>query len=94
MKAAGKGHIVNITSTFEREWMSGMAVYCGSKHFWTGENILIGQCTQIVSNFNKRKYTGWTAILATPLFSYVPKWIQNNYELATLSNNSVENLPH
>jgi len=36
MKAAGKGHIVNITSTFEREWMSGMAVYCGSKHFWTG----------------------------------------------------------
>ena len=38
MKVGGKGHIVNITSTWERRCYKGVAVYCGSKHFWTSES--------------------------------------------------------
>ena len=41
MKVGGKGHIVNITSTWERRCYKGVAVYCGSKHFWTGETIAV-----------------------------------------------------
>merc|ERR1719500_907025 len=36
MKEAKKGHIVNITSIFERSTMAGASVYGASKHFWGG----------------------------------------------------------
>jgi len=34
MKEAKKGHIVNITSIFERSTKAGASVYAGTKHFW------------------------------------------------------------
>ena len=36
MKDAKKGHIVNITSIFERSTMAGASVYGATKHFWGG----------------------------------------------------------
>ena len=36
MKEAKKGHIVNITSIFERSTMAGASVYGATKHFWGG----------------------------------------------------------
>ena len=36
MKEAKKGHIVNITSIFERSTMAGASVYAATKHFWGG----------------------------------------------------------
>ena len=36
MKERGTGHVVNITSDSEKEPFQNLAVYCGTKHFWTG----------------------------------------------------------
>lgn len=36
MRKLKKGHVVNITSIVERDTIRGVAVYCGTKHFWTG----------------------------------------------------------
>ena len=36
MKEAKKGHIVNITSIFERSTMAGASIYGATKHFWGG----------------------------------------------------------
>ena len=36
MKERGSGHVVNITSEGERKAAACAAVYCGTKHFWTG----------------------------------------------------------
>ena len=37
MKEAKKGHIVNITSIFERSTMAGASIYGATKHFWGGK---------------------------------------------------------
>jgi len=34
MKEAKKGHVVNITSIFERSTMAGASIYGATKHFW------------------------------------------------------------
>ena len=36
MKQRGTGHIVNITGAGEKTAAPGFAVYCATKHFWTG----------------------------------------------------------
>ena len=36
MKEAKKGHIVNITSIFERSTMARASIYGATKHFWGG----------------------------------------------------------
>ena len=36
MKERGTGHVVNITSVAEMDPAPILAVYCGTKHFWTG----------------------------------------------------------
>ena len=41
MKERGTGHVVNITSELEKKVYPGMAVYCGTKHFWTGASEAI-----------------------------------------------------
>jgi len=43
MKERGTGHVVNITSVAEMDPAPMLAVYCGTKHFWTGFSAALRQ---------------------------------------------------